>query len=177
MSYGYSAYGQPQPSGSSSLDPNLAFYSGGTQPNFYAGQPAHESSSRGDISGAIGGGPSGSSGPAGGASYGGPIVVQNWWNAFTPWTGMEGEPPLLEGALSGSAHVLDLIGADGHHFVHTRRAELGINFDHILQKSLTVLNPLRSVDPHIMDDADLAGPLVFCFVFASFLLLVRRCCP
>ncbi|GJN89443.1 hypothetical protein Rhopal_002429-T1 [Rhodotorula paludigena] len=145
MSYGYSAYGQPQPSGSSSLDPNLAFYSGGTQPNFYAGQPAHNSSSRGDISGAIGGGPSGSSGPAGGASYGGPIVVQNWWNAFTPWTGMEGEPPLLE--------------------------ELGINFDHILQKSLTVLNPLRSVDPHIMDDADLAGPLVFCFVFASFLLL------
>lgn len=51
-------------------------------------------------------------------------------------------------------------------------SELGINFDHILQKSLTVLNPLRSVDPHIMDDADLAGPLVFCFVFASFLLLV-----
>lgn len=35
------------------------------------------------------------------------------------------------------------------------------------------MNPLRSVDPRIMDDADLAGPLVFCFVFASFLLLVR----
>jgi len=51
-------------------------------------------------------------------------------------------------------------------------AELGINFDHILQKSLTVLNPLSSVDAHIMDDADLAGPLVFCSVFASFLLLV-----
>ena len=50
---------------------------------------------------------------------------------------------------------------------------MGINFDHILAKSLTVLNPLKQVDPHIMDDADLAGPLVFCFVFASFLLLVR----
>lgn len=51
-------------------------------------------------------------------------------------------------------------------------AELGVNFDHILQKSLTVLNPLGSIDQHIMDDADLAGPLVFCSVFASFLLLV-----
>ncbi|KAL8278399.1 hypothetical protein RQP46_009291 [Phenoliferia psychrophenolica] len=72
----------------------------------------------------------------------------NWWNAFTPWTGAEGEPPLLE--------------------------ELGINFDHIIQKSLTVLNPLSAVEPHIMDDADLAGPLVFCFVFASLLLLSGR---
>lgn len=52
-------------------------------------------------------------------------------------------------------------------------AELGVNFDHILQKSLTVLNPLSTVDAHIMDDADLAGPLVFCSVFASFLLLVN----
>ena len=55
----------------------------------------------------------------------------------------------------------------------TPDAELGINFDHIIQKSLTVLNPLSAVEPHIMDDADLAGPLVFCFVFASLLLLVR----
>lgn len=52
-------------------------------------------------------------------------------------------------------------------------AELGINFDHILQKSLTVLNPLSGVDAHIMDDADLAGPLVFFFVFAMLLLVVR----
>lgn len=51
--------------------------------------------------------------------------------------------------------------------------ELGINFDHILQKSLTVLNPLSTVDANIMDDADLAGPLVFCSVFAMLLLLVR----
>ncbi|GAA5884961.1 hypothetical protein JCM16303_006493 [Sporobolomyces ruberrimus] len=80
------------------------------------------------------------------SSQSGPIMVRNWYNAFTPWTGIEGqEPPLLQ--------------------------ELGINFDHILAKSLTVLNPLKKVDPHIMDDADLAGPLVFCFVFASFLLL------
>ncbi|GAA5909778.1 hypothetical protein JCM8208_005456 [Rhodotorula glutinis] len=152
MSYYSSGYGQPQPSSSSSaqLDPSLAFYSGGGQPSFYSEQPVHVApGARSDISGAIGGGAGGASGAGGGAgagaAFGGQIVVQNWWNAFTPWTGMEGEPTLLE--------------------------ELGINFDHILQKSLTVLNPLRSIDPHIMDDADLAGPLVFCFVFASFLLL------
>ena len=51
--------------------------------------------------------------------------------------------------------------------------ELGINFDHILQKSWTVLNPLATVDAHMMDDADLAGPLVFCLIFAMLLLLVR----
>lgn len=51
-------------------------------------------------------------------------------------------------------------------------SELGINFNHISAKSLTVLNPLRPVDARIMDDADLAGPMLFCFCFALFLLLV-----
>ncbi|PPQ67250.1 hypothetical protein CVT25_005834 [Psilocybe cyanescens] len=48
--------------------------------------------------------------------------------------------------------------------------ELGINFQHIRDKSLTVLNPLRRVDEHIMDDADLAGPIFFCFCFGICLL-------
>ena len=39
-------------------------------------------------------------------------------------------------------------------------------------KSMTVLNPLCRVNEHIMDDADLAGPLIFCFFFATFLLFV-----
>ena len=54
-----------------------------------------------------------------------------------------------------------------------RRTELGINFSHIWAKTLTVLNPFRRVEPHIMDDADLYGPLIFCFTFATCLLLVR----
>ena len=37
---------------------------------------------------------------------------------------------------------------------------------------MAVLNPLRNVDEHIMDDADLAGPLIFCFCFGTFLLFV-----
>ncbi len=40
---------------------------------------------------------------------------------------------------------------------------------------MTVLNPFRRVDERIMDDADLAGPLIFCFCFATFLLFVRAC--
>lgn len=98
MSYYSSQYGQPQPSSSSSLDPNLAFYSGG-QPSFYSNRPSLDPDTRPDVSGAIGGGVGGAGGAAGGAAFGGQIVVQNWWNAFTPWTGMEGEPPLLEGGL------------------------------------------------------------------------------
>lgn len=50
--------------------------------------------------------------------------------------------------------------------------ELGINFSHIRAKSLTVLNPMQRIDEHIMDDADLAGPLLFFFCFGMFLLFV-----
>ncbi|KAI3651801.1 hypothetical protein MP228_003104 [Amoeboaphelidium protococcarum] len=49
--------------------------------------------------------------------------------------------------------------------------ELGINFSHIWSKSVSVLNIFRSPDRHIMDDTDLAGPIVFCILFGSFLLL------
>lgn len=55
--------------------------------------------------------------------------------------------------------------------------ELGINFLHIRAKSLTVLNPLQRIDEHIMDDADLAGPLLFCFCFGTFLLFVSNNSP
>jgi hypothetical protein len=37
---------------------------------------------------------------------------------------------------------------------------------------MTVLNPIRRVDERIMDDADLAGPLLFIICFGIFLLFV-----
>jgi len=79
------------------------------------------------------------------AGFGGNIQASpgGWWSAFGTG-GFEGEPPLLE--------------------------ELGINFSHIRAKSLAVLNPLKRVDEHIMDDADLAGPILFYFCFGTFLL-------
>ncbi|KZS98641.1 Yip1-domain-containing protein, partial [Sistotremastrum niveocremeum HHB9708] len=83
----------------------------------------------------------------GATGYGGNIQpVGGWWHAFGTG-GFEGEPPLLEAF-----------------------SELGINFSHIRAKSMTVLNPLQRVDEHIMDDADLAGPLLFCLCFGTFLL-------
>jgi hypothetical protein len=41
---------------------------------------------------------------------------------------------------------------------------------------MIVLNPLQRVDERIMDDADLAGPIIFFFCFGIFLLFVRILC-
>lgn len=49
--------------------------------------------------------------------------------------------------------------------------ELGINFDHIVQKTLSVLNPLKQPHHDIMQDTDLAGPLVFGLAFGASLML------
>ncbi|KAF8664365.1 hypothetical protein AX16_000737 [Volvariella volvacea WC 439] len=81
------------------------------------------------------------------SGYGGNIQSGGWWTAFGTG-GFEGEPPLLE--------------------------ELGINFSHIRAKSLTVLNPLQRVDERIMDDADLAGPIMFLLCFGMCLLLAGK---
>jgi len=49
--------------------------------------------------------------------------------------------------------------------------ELGINPYHIIEKTLSVLNPLRHTDASILQDTDLAGPVVFCILFGFILLL------
>ncbi|EGD75786.1 YIPF7 protein [Salpingoeca rosetta] len=49
--------------------------------------------------------------------------------------------------------------------------ELGINFRHIADKTGAVLNVTKAVDSHLMDDTDLAGPLVFCVAYSAFLLM------
>lgn len=48
--------------------------------------------------------------------------------------------------------------------------ELGINFSHIRQKVFSTLNPRRSIRD-IVDDADLAGPLIFCVALGVLLSL------
>ncbi|KAF7721457.1 hypothetical protein EC973_004659 [Apophysomyces ossiformis] len=78
------------------------------------------------------------------AGYGYSNGGSSFWSAFGTG-GFADEPPLLE--------------------------ELGINFEHIRTKSMTVLNPFRRVPDTIMDDADLAGPLLFIFLFGIFLML------
>ena len=49
--------------------------------------------------------------------------------------------------------------------------ELGINFSHIYSKAKAVINPVAKIDSHIMDDTDLFGPLIFCFLLGIFQLL------
>ncbi|KAJ3127148.1 hypothetical protein HK098_006693 [Nowakowskiella sp. JEL0407] len=52
--------------------------------------------------------------------------------------------------------------------------ELGIRFDHVQQKALTVLNLFRPVDKNIMDDPDIVGPLIFLIALGGFLLLAGK---
>ncbi len=52
--------------------------------------------------------------------------------------------------------------------------ELGVDFSHIRSKVTAVLLLTSPVDPTVLNDADMAGPLVFCLVLGLCLLLVRR---
>ncbi|RLW09116.1 hypothetical protein DV515_00002834, partial [Chloebia gouldiae] len=52
-------------------------------------------------------------------------------------------------------------------------SELGINFEHIWQKTLTVLNPMKPADGSIMNETDLTGPMVFCLALGATLLMLN----
>ncbi|KAK0549801.1 hypothetical protein OC846_000268 [Tilletia horrida] len=118
--------------------------SGGGASGAYGGNG--RPSLEGNMAGSYGPGPSGTMSGAG-------PIQGGFWSAFGTG-GFPDEPSLME--------------------------ELGINFSHILDKSLTVLNPVHSYsashakDAHMMDDTDLAGPLLFCFAFATLLLLAGK---
>ncbi|PGH00500.1 hypothetical protein AJ79_08191 [Helicocarpus griseus UAMH5409] len=71
--------------------------------------------------------------------------LRTGWLAAFGTEGYDGEPPLLE--------------------------ELGVNFDHIRMKTLTVLNPFARIDQHLMDDSDLYGALLYIILYGTFLLL------
>ncbi|KAI9839796.1 MAG: hypothetical protein M1837_001995 [Sclerophora amabilis] len=146
---------QQQPPYSSAQ--NLQFY-----PSSYPSAPVSGHTTPSQAYGNYGGhGPGASSeayggGPGfGGGGFGGAVPgvsgrmgeqggLRTGWLAAFGTEGYEGEPPLLE--------------------------ELGVNFGHIKVKTLTVLNPLAHVDQHIMDDSDLAGPILFFLLFGTFLL-------
>jgi hypothetical protein len=74
--------------------------------------------------------------------------LRTGWLAAFGTEGYDGEPPLLE--------------------------ELGVNFGHIQMKTLAVLNPFRRIEPHVMDDSDVAGPILFFFIFGTSLLVSRH---
>lgn len=56
--------------------------------------------------------------------------------------------------------------------------ELGINFRHIYDKTLSVLWPRRSkLDQAVINDSDFAGPIIFALVLALLLLFVSHSRP
>lgn len=146
-----SPYGQPAQ--------NLQFYSSsyatapvsGHSTPFQAGYPGTSNSNAYGQSSTSFGGPSGFAGFGGVPGVSGRMGEQGGLRtgllAAFGTEGYDGEPPLLE--------------------------ELGVNFGHIKMKTLTVLNPLARIDQHIMDDSDLAGPIIFFLAFGFFLLFVR----
>ena len=146
-------YQQPQPSQAVPLQ----FYQPQPgQDGFYAG-------SRPSLDGNVM--PQGSISSQPTQSYGGNIQPAGSWLSAFGTGGFEGEPPLLEGVCAAPAL--------GRPSPSPCLLELGINFSHIRSKSLAVLNPFERIDARIMDDADLAGPLIFFLCFATFLLFVR----
>ncbi|XP_008639733.1 PREDICTED: protein YIPF7 [Corvus brachyrhynchos] len=73
-----------------------------------------------------------------------------------------------------SPHTLSQLGyADGFDEEPPLLEELGINFEHIWQKTLTVLNPMKPADGSIMNETDLTGPMVFCLALGATLLMDR----
>ncbi|XP_061600081.1 protein YIPF5-like [Cololabis saira] len=52
--------------------------------------------------------------------------------------------------------------------------ELGIDFDHVWQKTLTVLNPFKPADGSIMNETDLTGPVLFCIALGVALMLAGK---
>ncbi|KAK0388066.1 hypothetical protein NLU13_4310 [Sarocladium strictum] len=113
---------------------------------FGAGGSGSSSAQGGYGAGGAGGFSSPGFGAAGGVSgrMGEQGGLRTGWLAAFSTEGYDGEPPLLE--------------------------ELGVNFGHIQAKTLAVLNPFRHIDQHLMDDSDLAGPVLFFLLFGTFLL-------
>merc|ERR1711970_1475437 len=92
---------------------------------------------------------------------------------FQPQPQMQRQPSLgPRSSFSGGASVSGGGGDYGEYDDEPPLLEeLGINFDHIVQKTWSVLHLLKETDPLVAGDADMAGPLVFCFAFMASLLL------
>ncbi|PHH92088.1 hypothetical protein CDD83_9024 [Cordyceps sp. RAO-2017] len=138
------SYGAP-PAGAGAQ--NLQFYSSSYAPAVSGSATPHQAAyGYGGGGGGGGGAQAGFSSASFGVSgrMGEQGGLRTGWLAAFSTEGYDGEPPLWE--------------------------ELGVNFAHIQKKTLAVLNPFRHIDQHLMDDSDLAGPILFFLLFGTFLL-------
>ncbi|KAA8650045.1 hypothetical protein EYZ11_003268 [Aspergillus tanneri] len=148
---------QQQPYGAQASAQNLQFY-----PSSYTSVSGHTTPSQASYGGfasapnagaqtypmaGVSGGYGGFGSVAAGVSgrMGEQSGLRMGWLAAFGTEGYDGEPPLLE--------------------------ELGVNFEHIRTKTLTVLNPFARIDQHLMDDSDLYGALLYIVLYGTFLLL------
>lgn len=72
--------------------------------------------------------------------------------------------------------LLNALSTKGYPHEPPLLEELGINFRHIITKTKLVLTPSRSsvLPMEIIGDCDLAGPLIFCLLFGTFLLMAGK---
>ena len=106
----------------------------------------------------MGGGNDGFSGDFGGGAFGGSSNVD------------------LSGSMGSGSSSSNGGGGDGSPFDDEAPLleELGINFRDIWSKTLAVSIPFRPMPTLAEDDADLAGPLVFCLLLGTCLLLTGK---
>ncbi|KAF5019823.1 hypothetical protein F66182_8192 [Fusarium sp. NRRL 66182] len=90
--------------------------------------------------------------------------LRTGWVAAFSSEGYDGEPPLLEELGVNFGHIQAKVNLPG-----LARIVISIWVTDQLQ-TLAVLNPFRRIDSHIMDDSDLAGPLIFFLLFGFILL-------
>lgn len=158
-SRGPGRYAPPSPSGSEKSTEDDEWYSG----NAGAGLPGPGLQYRGGAGSVGNGNGNGNGGSAyvGGnfGGYGGPQAPQSHgWGA--------GDPGLMTGGFGPVGEYSEEDNDDV-----PLLEELGINFDHIFSKTLTVLYPKRGISDEIAEDTDLAGPLCFALLLGSCLLL------
>lgn len=73
--------------------------------------------------------------------------------------------------------ILHALSTKGYAHEPPLLEEIGINFDHIITKTKMVLIPIRfgsGVPQEILNDSDLAGPLIFFLLFGLFLLMAGK---
>lgn len=130
------------------------------QPNIYGGQNDYQSQQQ-------------QSQPGQSPFYSGtsnslPTGSMNFTNTYSDMAGSMMDQPLSTG-------IIAAFSTTGYPGEPSLLSELGINFSHIKGKTMAVLNPRASrISDEIANDADLSGPLIFCLLFGTFLLLAGK---
>jgi len=144
------------------------FYSGGDQQGGFYNDPNQGGFSQEPLQPAPAQ-PSYGGGGGGGGSYGKQTITQPFGN--DQFAGSMAAAPMNTGGGGFGGGGADPFGDDGE---PPLLEELGINFSQIQAKTLSVLHPFSKTEESVMQETDLAGPLVFCLMFGATLLATGR---